>query len=412
VDAGTTAILVEDHRAPLVFLRVELPAGRWSAWVAGGPVREAFQIQPFDDGGELRREADRLSMELDLVVGRRSSVLAASFHRDDLGPALALVRELLLGRAFDRAELKRKRRARQVGWASVLRDPSFRARQAEARLLFASGDPRRMEFENPPDLVTDRERLLEARDLLVRLPGRVIGLAGDVRRGDVEKLLPGLLPAPLGEEDDLPDLTSHFASVVPPAKRGGDITVEMPELTQVYFRFVRESLPLTDPDYPAFLLADHVLGGHFFSRLSVALRHEGGETYGAGTEYRARIATGPYSLWTFTRADNAAAVEAKLRRVLADLRENGITEEERSEAAGFLLGQQPFRRQSPDQVLRRHLRERRLGLPPGMLEDVEARAAALPLDTVNAFARRFYDPAQFTMVKVVPGKGSRKARRP
>ena len=40
-------------------------------------------------------------------------------------------------------------------------------------------------------------------------------------------------------------------------------TATMPNLTQVYFYYYREGLALNDPNFPAYRLANHVLGGHF-----------------------------------------------------------------------------------------------------------------------------------------------------
>ena len=84
------------------------------------------------------------------------------------------------------------------------------------------------------------------------------------------------------------------------------------------------------------------------------------------------------------------------------LAEHGISAEEREAAAGYLTGRRPFRRQSPDQVLSRYLTERALGLESGFFDDAIERAAHLPLEEVNAFIRRFYDPAAFGLVRVEP----------
>ena len=34
-----------------------------------------------------------------------------------------------------------------------------------------------------------------------------------------------------------------------------------------YFYFYRDGLAVNDPNYPAYRLANHVIGGHFYSRL-------------------------------------------------------------------------------------------------------------------------------------------------
>jgi predicted Zn-dependent peptidase len=187
---------------------------------------------------------------------------------------------------------------------------------------------------------------------------------------------------------------------VPPSERPRERTVPLDRLTQVYFAYGRESLALTDPDEPASRIADHVLGGHFNSRLMVALRQEGGDTYGAGVFDDGGVDPGTYGLTTFTRTENAEAAEAKLRAVLETLHRDGITEEERALAAGNVVGRRAFARQSPEDLLSVAMTERGLGLPEGFFDRQAERAAALTLDEVNDFVRRFYDPESFTLIRV------------
>jgi zinc protease len=176
----------------------------------------------------------------------------------------------------------------------------------------------------------------------------------------------------------------------------------MPKIQQTFFGYARHSLTYASPDYPAFVIADQVLGGHFFSRMYRALRHEGGETYGAGTTGEGGPWAEGYALWTFTRGENVALTEEKLRDVLRVLHEGGITEDERQAAASHLVGQRAFSRQAPSQILNRYLWERRYGLPAGFYDDLVDRAAAVPLADVNAFVRDFYDPRHFSMLLISP----------
>ena len=111
-------------------------------------------------------------------------------------------------------------------------------------------------------------------------------------------------------------------------------------------------------------------------------------------------AVGAYAAWTYSRNENAAATEAKLREVLRTFHAGGITEEERADAAGYLRGRRAFTVQSPGQVLDRVLWDLSRGLEAGDRDALSERAATLPLDEVNAFIRRFYDPPRFTLVRV------------
>jgi predicted Zn-dependent peptidase len=170
----------------------------------------------------------------------------------------------------------------------------------------------------------------------------------------------------------------------------------LPRLTQVYFKCVRHALPLGDPDWPALRVANRQLN----QRLRTALRDEGGYTYDAGSGFSDEPDTTMYEIGTYTRTTNADTVEQKIREVLAVLREHGITERERVTAVRAMQGSRAFQRQLPAQVLDRFLWERVRGLAPGCRDAAVDRAAALSLDEINAMIRRFYDPAEFTMIRV------------
>ena len=399
VDEATAGLLIRDDRAPTVALYVQFPAGTWSRWAREADLSTAMQILRYDPDGMLRRRADELSLQLGTGAGPRTSWLHAWFLKQDLAEALELVRDVLNNDDFDRAELKRWQRQRKIAWKGSEKNVRFRARQLVARSLYRPGDPRLEPFERPRPIEPDRELLREIRDRIVRLPGATVAFAGDLKLAEAQEIARGLLPA--AQEQPAVDLGSALLPLRGPEERA-DATTRVPRLTQVYFGLGRASVSMASPDYPAFVVANHVLGGHFYSRISVALRHERGDTYGAFARSEGDVEPGPFVIGSFTRTDNAAAAEARMRDTLAAFGEDGITEQERADAAGYLLGRAPFSRQAPSDVLFRRMNERRLGLPDGFYDELPARAAELSLEEINAFIREYYVPGAFVMGRVAP----------
>jgi zinc protease len=397
VDSSTTGVLVEDHRAPLVELRLVLPVGMWSAWPPRSyDVGAAWDLQFRDARGALRARADRLAADVSFSNDAHSFALAVGCRREDLDSVLVLVRDILANRNLDVREVARRNRTNVIDWKSGQRNPDFMLGLTARRLLRRENDPRAWPLK-PWRIGSDVARLTAARDSLLRFPGRFIGFAGDLTRAETERLAAGLLPQAMSPPPEL--LGSGLKPVRPPDQRPRDVVVPLPRLTQVYFKYVRDALPLGDPDWPALLVANHVLGGNFYSRLGTALRHKGGYTYSANSGFGVEPDTTMYEIGTYTRTAAADTVERKIREVLATFRERGITEEERAAAAGYFVGRRAFLRQSPAQVLDRFLWERARGLAPGARDAAVDRAAALSLDEINAVIRRFYDPAAFTMIR-------------
>ena len=399
VDARTEGALVEDHRAPVITITVEFPVGSWSSWARETHATDGFEFGDTDPGRILKKRADALAAELSIDVGDRASSLTIRCLKDDLAAAVGLAKDVLTNAAYDVHALKRAGRERSILWRGNKTDVSFLMAQSAARELFAPADPRRLPYEHFEKVATDPAKIAAARDVLVRLPGRIVAFAGDLTPEEAKRAADGLLPA-AGEVP--PSVAPALSPISPPASRARRRDIPIRNLTQVYLSYGRDSLPWNDPKRPAFLVADHVLAGHFYSRLYMALRHEGGDTYGAGTTERGDVVPAGYAATTFTRADNAGAIEAKLMAAMSVFRERGITEEERAAAVAYLRGSRALSRQSAGQLLARYLSERRLGLPAGFLDDQIEQAAKVPVSDINTFIREFYDPAQFSMLRAVP----------
>ena len=80
----------------------------------------------------------------------------------------------------------------------------------------------------------------------------------------------------------------------------------------------------------------------------------------------------------------------------------GITEPELADAKRYLAAAQAMHAESPRTRLRDAVHAVAHGQPPGWSHlDLEA-VDALTLDDVNAVIRAHFDPADFTMVVVVP----------
>jgi zinc protease len=396
LDEATTVVLVEDHRAPLVELRVQVPAGDWTPWFQDNHGEEAWTLQHYDPDGDLRARADALAIDLSMYTRQQRSVLSVSCLKQDLPAAVELVGDIFANTAYDEAELRRAQKGIRIGWDGNLKDPDFRLNQRKAALLFDEEDARRYSFIKPDDIETDGAVLAATRDTMLRLPGRIIGLAGDVSREEAEETIQDLLP----EAGALPE---GMAPVFKPLlQRPLEYVESMANLTQVYFAYLREGPTWDDDDYVAWLVADHTLGGHFYSRLYVSLRHEGGETYGAYTTGSGAGSPEAYALSTFTRTENKATTQDKLQQTLATFHADGITEEELADAVGYMSGRRLRMRQAPGQVLNETLWALSNDHPIDWEVQLVEAARSLTVESVNASIQVFFDPEKFTMLTVEP----------
>lgn len=128
--------------------------------------------------------------------------------------------------------------------------------------------------------------------------------------------------------------------------------IEKPKSAQSFITFSFLSPSPTDPEYPAFQIGNHILGGYFMSRLNMKLREEKGFTYGA------RSSINPLkfgSFWTFRVPVDIKFTKDALKEIFKELKalskEKPINMEEFEKAKNNLVLGLPSRFESPDNLL-------------------------------------------------------------
>ncbi len=166
-----------------------------------------------------------------------------------------------------------------------------------------------------------------------------------------------------------------------------------------------------DPDYPALLLANYMLGGGFLnSRLATRIRQKEGISYGVGSQFQASAldSVGSFTTYAIYAPQNVDRLERAFREELARAGKDGFTADEVAQAkAGWLQNRQTNR--AEDAGLARALgTQLYLGRTTAWDAGVEARVAALTPDQVRAAFARAVDPSHVVIVKA--GDWSKKAQ--
>ncbi|MEP6503587.1 MAG: insulinase family protein, partial [Betaproteobacteria bacterium] len=151
----------------------------------------------------------------------------------------------------------------------------------------------------------------------------------------------------------------------------------------------------TDADYPALLLATHVLGGGGFdSRLLTRLRQKEGVSYGVGAGLGASPfePSGKLQFFAIYAPENRAKVEAGFDEELARFVKDGVTAEELATAKKAMLAQRATGRTSDAGVAGGGAARLEAGRTWAFSADQDAKIAALTLEQVNAAIRKWVVP--------------------
>lgn len=123
----------------------------------------------------------------------------------------------------------------------------------------------------------------------------------------------------------------------------GIYILDRPDLTQSEIRMGHLGLPRAHADYFPLKLMNYILGeGGFSSRLMARIRSDLGFTYGIRSSFPSRRAPGPFLVSTFTPADHTAQVVKEIQAVIAEVHENGVTQQELEEAQSYYVGHFPL----------------------------------------------------------------------
>ncbi|MCC6724719.1 MAG: insulinase family protein [Saprospiraceae bacterium] len=157
-----------------------------------------------------------------------------------------------------------------------------------------------------------------------------------------------------------------------------------------------------DPDYPALVMGNFMLGGGFLnSRLAVRIRQKEGLSYGVGSSVNASSyeKSGMFQTFAICAPENAAKVEVAFKDEIEKMRKDGFTTEELEAAKTGYIQSRGMNR-SNDAGLSGTLNNY-LQLDRTMLWDaeLEKKIIALTPEQINAVMKKYVDPTKFVFVK-------------
>ena len=348
--------------------------------------------------GTKNRTRQEVSDELDRLkaqggVGGSALIASGSFTtvRENLVPVLRLAAEILREPAFDSKEFDLLREERLAGIESQRSEPMAQVPMAMGRHFspWPADHPR-----YTPTFDEQIERLNaatvdEAREFWASFygaEGGTIAVVGDFDADEVAAELEELFGDWQAAEP--------YERVADPWRDVETVSVDLetPDKTNAMMMAASSfSMRDDDPDYPALVMANEILGGGFLSsRLATRIRQEEGLSYGVGSQ----LAVPPlddsslFLTYAIFAPENADKVVAAYRDEVGKALESGFTEEEFEAARrGYLDRQQNGR--SQDRAVASMLNNNLFfGRTMAFTAEQERAIEALSLDEVNAALRK------------------------
>jgi zinc protease len=351
---------------------------------------------------EIHDQLDKLKARVNFSTPAASLLnVTIETTRENLPAVLRLVVKLMRQPAFPPAELDQLKNEEITGIESQRKEPNALGRLALQRHgnPYPKGDVRYVwDFD---------ESIGEARgvtpEALKAFHDRFYGADhGEVAIvGDMD---------PAATRALLTELFGDWKSSVPYARvprpyydvKPEPIRIETPDKANAYFTAgMQFRMQDTDPDYPAMLVANRLLGGGPGSQLWQRIREKEGLSYGIGSgltvsPYEQR---GSFTIGAIYAPQNLARLEKAYDEELASAATQGFSEEKLRDAKSGLLQARTLQRAQDAQLV--DTLTDRLDVDRTLAYDkkVDADIAAVTLAQVNAAFRKYVDPAKLTTVR-------------
>jgi len=387
---GTVEMRFDLHFGTLESLRGQRGAAAAAGLILGTGTETKTRAQLHDAFSALKTDWE-------LTGGTSWGHASLTTRRDALVPALELLAEAMRKPSFTASEYEQGVRQQVQGLEQAAEEPAGVAGNelARAQQHFAADDPR----YTP----TFAESIAEARG--TRLEDAVafyrkfwgaghgdMAIVGDFDAAQVKAAVTRLF----GDWSS----SQPFVRISNPVPELAGAHLVLP-LKDKANAVLLASLPLkladTDPDYPALMLATHVLGGgEFGSRLNARIRQKDGLSYGVGAGLDASPFEpfGSIGFEAIFAPQNRARVQSDFDEELARFVKDGITPAELAQAKQAILAERATARTSDSVVASNWMFKLDQGRTWAWSAEQDARLTALTVDQVNAAIRKW----------IVPGK--------
>ena len=352
---------------------------------------------------QIQDEMDKLKSQIHVSGGVNNASASIQTVEANLAGALKLAAEILREPSFPESEFEQVRQQLIASIEEGRSDPqamAVRGLQRRINSIYTRGDVRYVGTVDEEIEDLKKVTLVEAKKFYQQFYGASEGeftVVGQFDKVEIQKL---------GE-----DLFGNWKAAAPYARiltpyrkiEAANLKIETPD-KQNAMSVAAQMFNMSDedPDYPAMIMANYILGGTFSARLVTRIRHKEGLSYGVQSQINVPTKDDGATFFAFaiSNPENAPKVEASLMDEVELTIKGGFTPEELA-AAKKAWAEERLVGRSQDASLAGLLASRaRWGRSMTQYDqDLENKVAALTLDQVSAALGKAIAPARFIYVK-------------
>ncbi len=352
---------------------------------------------------QIKDEFDRLKAQVTVIGGDENARVSLTTVKESLPAVLSLLTEVLREPSFPASELETLIKEEVTQLEEQKNEPTFVASQAIQRHFAAQypkGHPRYVETleESLADFKAAKVEDLKAfHQTFYGASSGEMAIVGDFDPAATRKLIEGSF----GDWKAVSPFTRVQARFALPAPINQSL--ETPDKANAFF-LAGLTMPLkdSDPDYPALLLGNYMLGGGALrSRLADRIRQKEGLSYGVGSQFNAGAldAVATWNAYAIYNPTNVVKLEAAFNEELAKVMKDGFTELELKDAKTAWLQSQAAGRAQDRELAGRLATNLFNGRTLAWSADLEEKVKSLSPGQILAALQKHFDPAKISIVK-------------
>lgn len=407
LDNGMVVIIYPNHSNATVAVTGSLNAGAMNdpegkcgvGILTAGLLVKGTQTRSAD---QIASERDFLGIRMSTGASTESALFSAYSLSKHFDKSLELLSDALRNPTFPEDEFQKMKARRLSSLKELQDDPESLAYKRFYGTVFPKGHPYR---EPSPDEEIANVSAI-TRDDIADFYGRhygpqtaIIVVVGDLDEQTAQEKIKQYFgdwkptgPAVKPQIADTP-LQNEIAKEI----------VQVPDKSQVDVLLgYSGGLKRSDPDFYAATIMNFILGGGgaLGSRLGNVIRDEMGLVYTVYSSFDSLLGAGPWYAYLGTNPANVDKAVTTLLDQMKLMQEKGATKQEVQEAVDYIAGSFPARRLETNSAIASTLQGAEFyGLGMDYLQKYQSLYRAVTLDQVNAAAKKYLHPEQYTLVE-------------
>ncbi len=351
---------------------------------------------------QLKDEFDKLKAQVNIFGGGNQVNAVIKTTKENLPAVIKIVSDMLKNPAFDANEFDKLKQEQLAQIESQRSEPQAIAGMMFQRTMnpYPKDDVRYTQTPDEQVAAINATKLDDLKQFYKDFYGAqnaTFAAVGDFDEAAVKKAVTSEFGTWKAKKP-FSRLVSMYNDVKPSPQ-----SIETPDKANALM-LAGVNIPLRDddPDYPALVLGNYMLGGGFLnSRLATRIRQKEGISYGVGSQLQANPLdkTGMFMTYAIYNPDNAERLEKAFREEMDRAVKDGFTAEEIQAArSGLLQSRMVSRAQDPSLsgTLNNNLY---LNRTMNWDADFEKKMESLTPEQVNAAMKKHIDPSKISIIK-------------